>query len=176
MAEDLTSILQKWGDDVVVEIGAYLDTINKTNTGNLKKSLRFEVRRDAERIIMELKGPEYSEYVRLGVQGAGPGRNRAPGSPFRFGSGTGKKGGLRTAINSWAITKGLQGTRDAKGRFIKRKSLVFLISRSIYRFGIQPTNFVFPFFKRLDELTALIGRETAEEIRDQLIQQFDANK
>jgi len=172
VAKDITSILQKWGDDVVVDIGAFLDTVNKTNTGNLKKSLRFEVRQDAERIVMELKGADYSEYVRLGVQGAGPGKNRAPGSPFKYGTGSGKKGGLRASINKWAIQKGLDGIRDKKGRFIKRKNLVFLISRSIYRFGITPTNFVFPFFKRLDELTALIGKETAEDIRQQLINQF----
>jgi len=176
VAEDLTSILQKWGDDVVVDMVAFLDTVNKTNTGTLANSLRFEVRRDAEAVVMELKSAPYSEYVRLGVQGAGPGTNRAPGSPFKFGTGSGKKGGLTASINKWAIQKGLEGTRDKKGRFIKRKSLVFLISRSIYRFGITPTNFIFPFFKRLDELTALVGKELSDEIRDQLIKQFNASK
>mgnify|MGYP000017545597 CR=1 FL=1 len=177
MAKNIEAIIKKWGDSVTLDMVAFLDTINKTNTGNLAKSLRFEVRRDAEAIIMEFKGANYSEFVRLGVQGIGPGRNKAPGSPFKFGSGkhTGTST-LRGAIDKWVITKGLGGTRDKKGRFIKRKSLVYLISRSIYRFGIRPTNFVFPFFKRMDELTALIGTGLADEIREQIIEQFNASK
>jgi len=176
MAESLADIVQKWGDEVIIDIGAFLDTVNKTNTGRLKKSLRFEVREIEGAIVMELLSAPYSEYVRLGVQGIGPGKNKAPGSPFKFGTKTGKKGGLRASIDKWVITKGLNNVRDAKGRFIKRKSLVFLISRSIYRFGIAPTNFIFPFFKRLDELTALIGKSKADEIRDQLTQLFNASK
>ena len=176
MANTLEEIIQAWGDDVVRDIGAFLDTVNKTNTGELKKSLRFEVRKNGEVIEMELLSANYGEFVRLGVQGIGPGKNRAPKSPFKFGKAKGKgrqANGLTTAIDRWTIKKGLQGARNKKGQFIKRKSLVFLISRSIYRFGITPTNFVFPFFKRLDELTALIGKERAQEINDQLIKLFN---
>ena len=176
MNKETLNIIQKWGDEVIIEIGAFLDTVNKTNTGRLKKSLRFEIREIEGAIVLELLSAPYSEFVRLGVQGVGPGKNKAPGSPFKFGTGTGKPGGLRGAIDKWVITKGLNNVRDKQGRFIKRKSLVFLISRSIYRFGIAPTNFIFPFFKRLDELTALIGKSKADEIRDQLTQLFNASK
>ena len=37
--------------------------------------------------------------------------------------------------------KNIKGVRDAQGRFIARKSLVFLISRSIYLSGIKPSLF-----------------------------------
>jgi len=182
MGQEIEDILQAWGNDVVKDIGAFLDTVNKTNTGSLKKSLRFEVRQNADVIEMELLGAPYSEFVRLGVGGAGPftkGPNKAPNSPFKFGASKGQgrqTGGLISSIDKWTITKGITGTRDAKGRFVPRKTLVFLISRSIYRFGIRPTNFVFPFFKRLDELTALIGKEKAKEIEDNLITLFNADK
>lgn len=177
MAKDITKILEKWGEDVVQDMGAFLDTVNKTNTGTLKNSLRFDIRQDADTIVMQLKSASYGEFVRLGVQGIGPGKNKAPGSPFKFGAGTKTPGGgLRASIDKWTIQKGLSGTRDKKGRFIKRKTLVFLISRSIYRFGITPTNFVFPFFKRMDELTALIGKDASEQIAQQIITQLENAK
>lgn len=174
MSQETVKILQRWGEDVVKDMVAFLDTIGKTNTGQLAKSLRWEVREDGENLIMELKSAPYGEYVRLGVQGAGPFTkpNKAPNSPFKFGTGTGRPGGLRASIDKWVITKGLPGIRDKKGRFIPRKSMVFLISRSIYRFGIRPTNFVFPFFQRQDELTALIGQATANQVIKQIKEAF----
>jgi hypothetical protein len=44
-------------------------------------------------------------------------------------------------IDKWVVRKGLKAARDEKGRFIKRKSLVFLIARSIKLYGVAPSNF-----------------------------------
>ena len=82
---------------------------------------------------------------------------KAPNSPFRFGSGTGKKGGLTNSINKWVKRKGIQFRDRKSGRFLSYQSTAFLISRSIYQKGIKPSLFFTkPFvaaFKRLpDEL------------------------
>ena len=45
------------------------------------------------------------------------------------------------AIDKWVIKKGLGGTRDAKGRFIKRSAVKFAIATSIYRKGLEGTGF-----------------------------------
>jgi len=45
------------------------------------------------------------------------------------------------AFSGWVVRKGLKGVRDEKGRFIPRKSLQFLIARSIFRDGIKPSLF-----------------------------------
>ena len=39
------------------------------------------------------------------------------------------------------MQKGIPAARDEKGRFIKRKSLVYLMTRSIWNTGIRPTYF-----------------------------------
>jgi hypothetical protein len=173
--EELIGSLNKWGASVVSDMVSFLGTIGKTNTGALAESLRAEARKDGENIVLEFFGNNYSEFVRQGVKGSVSSR-KAPNSPFRFGSGTGEKGGLRRSIDKWVITKGISGIRDERGRFIKRKSLVFLISRKIYRFGIKPTNFVFPFFKRQDELVELIGKEFADIVLNELRSAFNGNK
>ena len=46
-----------------------------------------------------------------------------------------------SAIDKWVIKKGLGGTRDAKGRFIKRSAVKFAIATSIYRKGLEGTGF-----------------------------------
>ena len=56
------------------------------------------------------------------------------------------------AFDKWVIRKGI-APRDKKGKFIKRKSLNFLIARSIFEKGIKPTLFFTKpfekFYKRL---------------------------
>ena len=170
--EDLISTLNTWGESVVQDMVVFLDTINKTNTGQLANSLRASARIEGEKIYLEFFGADYSEYVRQGVQGS-VSSAKAPNSPFRFGTGSGEKGGLGRAVDRWVITKGIDGIRDEKGRFIKRKSLVFLISRKIYRFGIQPTNFIFPFYQRREELNKLIGVEFAKRIELRIVNAFE---
>lgn len=175
MREDiLIDNLNKWGASVVSDMVSFLDTINKTNTGALAKSLRAEARKDGEAIVLEFFGNDYSEFVRQGVQGS-VSSAKAPNSPFRFGTKTGEKGGLRRGIDRWVITKGVGNIRDKKGRFIPRKSLVFLISIKIYRFGIRPTNFIFPFFKRQDELVSLIGKEYADIVLEGVLEAMNVN-
>jgi hypothetical protein len=53
-----------------------------------------------------------------------------------------KSRGLKQAINRWTIQKGLKGVRDKKtGRFLPRKSMQFMINRSIYLSGLEASMF-----------------------------------
>jgi hypothetical protein len=114
---------------------------------------------------------EYGAFVDEGVQGKRSSA-KAPQSPFRFGSGSGRKGGLREAISKWIERKGIQG-RDNQGRFISNKSLTTLISRSIYNKGIAPSMFFTkPFenaFKNLpDEIIQKFNLDIDELIESSL--------
>ena len=98
-------------------------------------------------------------HVTLQVFG-GKGKDKsshAPNSPYRFGTGSGKKGGLTKSINKWVRRKGIQFRDKKSGRFLSYDSTSYLISRSIYQTGIKASLFFTkPFraaFKRLpDEL------------------------
>ena len=96
---------------------------------------------------------DYGDFVDQGVRGAGSSSNNRT-SPFKFGSGTGKKGGLTKGIEKWIKQKPIKQWKDKKtGKFLSYKSMKFLIARSIYNKGTKPSLFFTkPFysaFKRL---------------------------
>jgi len=155
--------------------------LNKnSSSGNLANSLTSKIKAKAtNNPKLEFFAEDYGKFVDQGVQGNNPGAmpqgslaryNKAPMSPFRFGSGNSSGGGgLRSAIDKWVVQKGIPNVRDAKGRFIKRKSMVYLISRSIWNTGIKPTYF---FTKALDSEINIINRKLAfaytKDLRDNL--------
>ena len=120
-----------------------LKASKKVVTGKLYNSIRYEqyVTRDEKslKLTFSFPGAEYAKFVDEGVQGA-LSSAKAPRSPFRFGSGSGPKGGLRGSIDRWVVKKGI-APREAGGQFAARKSMVYVISRSIYQTGIRPSYF-----------------------------------
>lgn len=96
---------------------------------------------------------EYGQYQDLGVKGK-TSSNKAPESPYKFGTGTGKKGGLTQGIEKWVNARRFQ-FKDENGKFLSYKSTAFIITRSIYNKGLKPSYFFTkPFeaaFKNLPE-------------------------
>ena len=66
---------------------------------------------------------------------------RAPYSPYRFGSGTGKKGGLTNSIRAWVQQRRIQFRDLESGKFLSYEATSKLITRAIYLKGLYPTNF-----------------------------------
>jgi hypothetical protein len=97
---------------------------------------------------------QYGEFQDKGVRGKSS-SSKAPNSPFRFGSGTGRKGGLTEAMQSYVKRRRIQFKDRKTGRFLSYQSTAFLIARSIYQKGIKPSLFFTkPFvaaFKRLPD-------------------------
>ena len=94
-----------------------------------------------------MKDIDYAKYIDKGVRGKTSSYGVSKNSPFRFGSGTGKKGGLRKGIFKWIKAKRFQ-FRDEEGKFLSYKSMTFLISRKIYNKGIPAKKF---FTRSFDE-------------------------
>lgn len=157
--KDLTEILQEWGDEQIAEAILIIERSNASATGNLAKSLRFEVEQVADGLLLRIYEASYGAFVREGVRGS-LSSAKAPKSPFSFKSKMPPAGPL----DRWAVNRGISGTRDSKGRFIKRKSLVFLIRRSIFRFGIYPLNYFSSFFKNINDLQGQITEQQKREI------------
>ena len=121
----------------------WLKEHNKNTTGNLSKSIGWEVDVDRTTSKMtfrsDIRAP-YWAFVEYGVQGFISSK-KAPESPFKFGSMTGPRNGLNPAIDRWVIRKGLPGFRNEAGRFVPRKEQVRQISRKIFLYGIEPSPF-----------------------------------
>ena len=145
----------------------------KVNTGALYESIPVIVGEDANEYYVNITPQvDYWEFVDKGVQGAS--RNifaRQSESPFKFGAN--KTRGLRGGIDKWVIQKGIQGTRDAQGRFTPRKSLVYAISNAIWRRGLKPSFFISDTLKRLKPkamqwLGLALGQDIANAIKESL--------
>ena len=110
------------------------------NTSALSNSLKGEIVTENGFTIVGFKMADYGAYRDQGVKGK-TSSNKAPNSPFKFGSGTGKKGGLTKGINQWVKQKGFQFRDRKSGRFLSYDSTAYLITRSIFHKGIKPSLF-----------------------------------
>ena len=159
--------------------------LSKNNSsGDLANSLDYKIdQSDPDNVKLNFYALDYGKFIDQGVQGADPQAmpqgsmsryNKAPMSPYQFGTGSYSGGGsLRGAIDKWVVQKGIPNVRDAKGKFIKRKSMVYLISRSIWYTGIKATYF---FTKAEDEEARGIQLKFATAYSRDLDDQFKNNR
>ena len=148
--------LNKFAKYVIQQSRSNLSKSDKNVSKELYNSLGYNVEVTTKGSELGFSMEQYGEFQDKGVRGKSSSA-KAPNSPFRFGSGTGKKGGLTNSINKWVKRRGIQFKDRKSGRFLSYQSTAFLISRSIYQKGIKPSLFFTkPFvaaFKRLpDEL------------------------
>ena len=148
--------LNKFAKYVIQQSRSNLSKSGKNVSKELYNSLGYNVEVTTKGAELGFSMEQYGEFQDKGVRGKSSSA-KAPNSPFRFGSGTGKKGGLTNSINKWVKRRGIQFKDRKSGRFLSYQSTAFLISRSIYQKGIKPSLFFTkPFvaaFKRLpDEL------------------------
>ena len=120
---------------------------NKGTKGDLYKAIEYTEAKSANSISIRfpfMKDFDYAKYQDLGVKGTKSNYIENKNTPFKYGSGTGKNGGLTKSIDKWVRRKRFQfqvkeGKR--KGQFMSYKTMTFLISRSIYQKGIPAKHF-----------------------------------
>jgi len=123
-------------------------------SGNLAKNVKVEWVGDIDRgeLALVVKMPDYWYWVNYGRK---PGR-WPPIAP----------------IDKWVVQK--QGFRDVirdqRGRFVSRKSLVFLIRRSIGQYGYQGTEFL---DKAYANTAAIIKEQFGDTLGDWFLGLFD---
>jgi len=154
---------------VIQQSRSNLSKSNKSNTKALYNSLDKEIEVGANSFRLTFLMTEYGEYVDKGVQGK-KSSSKAPDSPFKFGSGTGRKGGLTDGISKWVQQKQIQFRDRKSGKFLSYQSTAFLITRSVYNKGIRPSLFFTrPFekaFERLpDELVEAYGLDVEQFLK-----------
>ena len=165
---NLRKVLDTYGKLVQRSAKANLTKAKKRNTDSLYNSIKYLVRKYKGDLNLTFSMLGYGTFVDKGVKGT-KSSTKAPQSPYRFGSGKGGSG-LRAGINKWVTQKkDLKGVvRDKKGRFIPRKSLQFLIVRSIWNTGLETTNFFSNPFNNLQ-------KRNKSEIIDAFLKDFTAD-
>ena len=140
MLSNVEKELKNFATYVVTKARINLRGSDKNSSGKLAKSLDSNVKVSKNSFELSFLMEEYGVFQDKGVRGKSSSA-KAPNSPFKFGSGTGKKGGLSEGINKWVKRKRFQFRDKKSGRFLSYDSTAFLISRSIYQKGIAPSLF-----------------------------------
>ena len=134
---NVDKVLDTFGKKVVRTARGILNAKGKNASGDLGSSLGYFIKvYPSGAIDMSFVAEGYAKYVDKGVKGS-KSSAKAPNSPYKYTNKQPPSG----VIDKWVVRKGIQGARDEKGRFIKRKSLVYAMARSIKLYGVKPTNF-----------------------------------
>ena len=141
----IEKVIEKFRDYVIREAKDNLKRGGKhgshNNTSELSNSLKGEIVTENKFTIVGFNMASYGMFQDQGVKGKSSSA-KAPNSPFKFGSGTGKgNGGLTKGIQKWVKQKGFQFRDKKNGRFLSYDSTAYLITRSIFHKGIKPSLF-----------------------------------
>ena len=130
-------VLVKFAKYVVQQAKSNLTRQKRNTSDDLYNSLDYSIYVQKDKFSFVFRMEDYGLYQDKGVKGAKSTYASAQDSPYKYGA----KKPPASAFSKWVVKKGLDGVRDKKGRFVKRKSLQFAIARSIYNKGIPATKF-----------------------------------
>ena len=171
--EETNKVLTKFTKYVVSQSRANLTRKNKNVKGKLYDSIKGESTTSKNSIGLYFEMEDYGAYQDSGVKGKSSGNSLSTFKQggFRFGSGTGKKGGLTEGINQWVKDRRFQFKDNESGRFLSYEQTAFIITRSIYQKGIEATRFFSkPFevgFERLpDELVEAYALDVEKLLKE----------
>lgn len=152
MLDNTQEELDKFKKYVIQQSKSNLSKQGRNVTSKLYNSIKGEAKVMPNSFSLEFTMEEHGAYLDQGVKGKNS-SSKAPNSPFKFGSGKGKKGGLTSGIEKWVKARRFQFRDKETGKFLSYKSTAFLITRSIYSKGTKPTLFFTkPFEKAFDKL------------------------
>ena len=140
----LENYLNRFAKSVVNNAKGILKRKKKVVSGKLLNSISYKLKKDNDGLTVQFMMVDYGTFVDKGVSGTNQKRTyvdykgKRKDTPYEFGKT--RDGGLTRGLDNWIVRRGI-APRDAKGRFISRKSIKFLIARKIYTQGIQGISF-----------------------------------
>jgi len=168
----LERYLNSFGKSVVNKSKGILKKKNKVVTGNLLNSIKFRLVNTPVGVNVEFSMLDYGEFIDKGTSGSQKKRTyvdyegKRKNSPYSFGKS--RDGGLTRGLDKWIVMRGI-APRDAKGRFISRKSLKFLMARKIYTQGHDGLSFFQkPLGLELRGFASNIGKAVKQDILNNL--------
>tara|TARA_R100001015_G_C4495175_1_gene71481 strand:+ start:86 stop:610 length:525 start_codon:yes stop_codon:yes gene_type:complete len=165
--QNIENYLNSFGKQVVNRAKGNLQKSKGGGTA-LENSISFEVTSDADGFVVQFFMNSYGTFVDKGVSGNETQRNfknykgQTKSSPYKY---TTKQPPSRV-LDKWIVKKGI-APRDEKGRFISRKSISFLIARSIKKNGIKSTSF---FQKPLGLGLKQFGKDLLGAVKEDIIE------
>jgi hypothetical protein len=160
---EVQKALERFRDHVVSISKRNLTNKQKNSSKKLYNSIQGKVKANPNSFEVEFTMEDYGVFQDAGVSGT----KKKYNTPYSYKS----KMPPSKAFDKWLVKKGI-APRD-NGKFTSRKSLAFLIARSVYRNGIKPSLFFTkPFeaaYKNLpQELIDKYGLDAIELFNEQI--------
>ena len=146
MLKNVQAELRTFAKYVISQSRANLTRSKKNSSKKLYDSLDYDLNVSKNSFGLEFLMEDYGIFQDVGVSGV----KKKYNTPYSYTD----KMPPPSKMDKWIVKKGI-APKDKNGKFIKRKSLQFMIARSIYNNGIKPSLFFTkPFkkaFKNLDK-------------------------
>ena len=146
MLKNVQAELRTFAKYVISQSRANLTRSKKNSSKKLYDSLDYDLTVSKNSFGLEFVMEDYGIFQDVGVSGV----KKKYNTPYSYTD----KMPPPSKMDKWIVKKGI-APKDKNGKFIKRKSLQFMIARSIYNNGIKPSLFFTkPFkkaFKNLDK-------------------------
>ena len=146
MLENVQKELNAFAKYVISQSRANLTRAKKNSSKQLYNSLDSDLKVSENSFSLSFLMEDYGVFQDKGVSGV----KKKYNTPYSYTT----KMPPPSKMDKWIVRKGI-APKDDKGKFISRKSLQFMIARSIFNNGIKPSLFFTkPFkkaFKNLDK-------------------------
>ena len=167
--KNIERYLESFGKQVVNRSKGNLQRAGKG--GKLEDSISFKVITSADGFTVQFYMSIYGQYVDKGVSGTKTKRSfkdyksKTIKTPYSYKNSPKHSQPPSSALDKWVVRKGI-APRDASGKFMSRKSITFLIARSIGRKGIQGISF---FQKPLGLGLKEFGKDLLGNVKEDII-------
>ena len=153
---EVEKALNKFWTDVISQSKKNLKKDDKVASKRLLNSLQYNVKVSKNSFQLDFFMEDYGKCIDKGVKGVGG--TKADGSTWKKKKVTNNlykyksKRPPTQAFNGWTIRRGI-APRSKTGQFTTRKGLLHAIAESVYRTGLETTNFFTkPFEKEFKKL------------------------
>lgn len=151
--------LNRFAKYVVSQSRANLTRGRKNSSKRLYDSIDYNLNVSPNSFSLKFLMEEYGKFQDKGVSGV----KKKYNTPFSYKD----KMPPPNKMDKWIIKRNLKGTRNNKGQFTTRKSLQFMIARSIFEKGIKPSLFFTkPFEKAFKNLPQDIVKAYALDVEE----------
>ncbi len=140
MLKNVQQELNRFAKYVITQSKANLTKGKKNSSKALYNSLDYDINVSPNSFSLSFLMEDYGVFQDKGVSGI----KKKYNTPYSYTN----KMPPPSKMDKWIVRKGLKGVRGKDGKFISRKSLQFMIARSIYNNGIKPSLFFTKPFKK----------------------------
>ena len=134
--KELELKVKEFANYVVQQSRSNLTKGGSNASGSLYKSIKPNVIVEKDAFIVQFSMEDYGVFQDQGVKGTESSYGSSSNSPFRFGTGSGRRGGLTDGIQNWVKLKKFRW-RDKRGRYMSYNSISYIIINSIWRKGLR---------------------------------------